>query len=156
MEFPRRAGIYQITHLSSGESYVGAAANLNSRLRGHLSQIRNESHPSPLIHEKFSPYVESEISVTVLEQCEVSKLGERESYWISNLRPSLNAGGGRHRSKVRHPGGTVDVFARLSADTVDKFDEIVAGFKPATSRSAVIAMVLEQYVEQQWKSHKKG
>ncbi len=48
------------------------------------------------------------------------------------------------------PAGTKDVFARLSADVVDKLDTLVNEMKPATSRSAVIALMIEQYVEERW------
>jgi hypothetical protein len=40
------------------------------------------------------------------------------------------------------------VFARLDPETVGRLDEIVAAMRPVTSRSAVIAMLIQQFVEE--------
>jgi hypothetical protein len=42
--------------------------------------------------------------------------------------------------------GTKDVFARLQEQEVDELDRIVKEITPATSRAAVIAMLIRQYI----------
>lgn len=53
------------------------------------------------------------------------------------------------------PTGTKDVFARLDAGTVDQFDQIVNAMRPVTSRSAVIAMLIQQFVEEKGRGGKE-
>ena len=53
------------------------------------------------------------------------------------------------------PQGTKDVFARASAELVDRFDELVDAMEPATSRSAVIVMLIQRFVEERWAEHEK-
>ncbi len=68
-------------------------------------------------------------------------------------RPSKTDRPEPHRQS-RAPG-TRDVFARVDAATVDKLDELVDGIRPATSRSAVIALLIQQYVDREWPEHEK-
>lgn len=53
------------------------------------------------------------------------------------------------------PEGKKDVFARLNEDVVDKLDELVSDIEPATSRSALIAMMIERYVAEHYPKREK-
>ncbi len=64
-------------------------------------------------------------------------------------RPKKGSGESAKPSGSRG-AGKKDVFARLDEDVVDKLDEIVEGIRPKTTRSSLIAGLVEQYVEQEY------
>ena len=75
-------GIYKITHIQSGKCYVGQAANIADRWRQHVKRgvgaedwTRNKLYPA-----MYSLGVEN-FSFEIIEECERSKLNEREKYW---------------------------------------------------------------------------
>lgn len=75
-------GIYKITNIQNGMCYVGQAANIAERWRQHIKRgvgaeapTRNKLYPAMLAIgvENFT--------FEVIEECERSKLDEREDYW---------------------------------------------------------------------------
>ena len=75
-------GIYKITHIQSGKCYVGQAANIADRWKQHVKRgvgaedwTRNKLYPA-----MYSLGVEN-FSFEIIEECERSKLNEREDYW---------------------------------------------------------------------------
>lgn len=53
-------------------------------------------------------------------------------------------------TKKERPEGTRDFFTRVDEDLADKFDTLVNDMTPATSRSAVLAMLVQRFVAAQW------
>lgn len=75
-------GIYKITHIDSGKCYVGQAVSLSDRWRQHVKRgvgaedwTRNKLYPA-----MYSLGVEN-FSFEIIEECDRSKLNEREDYW---------------------------------------------------------------------------
>lgn len=77
-----KTGIYKITNLHNGMCYVGQAVNIADRWRQHIKRglgaeapTRNKLYPAMLAIgvENFS--------FEIIEECERSKLNEREDYW---------------------------------------------------------------------------
>jgi hypothetical protein len=77
-----KTGIYKITNLHNGMCYVGQAVNIADRWRQHIKRglgaetpTRNKLYPAMLAIgvENFS--------FEIVEECERSKLNEREDYW---------------------------------------------------------------------------
>ena len=75
-------GIYKITHIQSGKCYVGQAANIADRWKQHVKRgvgaedwTRNKLYPA-----MYSLGVEN-FSFEIIEECERSKLNEREDHW---------------------------------------------------------------------------
>ena len=75
-------GIYKITNIESQKCYVGQAADIASRWKQHIKRgigaeapTRNNLYPAMLKHgvEYFT--------FEIVEECERSKLNEREDYW---------------------------------------------------------------------------
>ena len=75
-------GIYKITNIQNGMCYVGQAANIAERWRQHIKRgvgaeapTRNKLYPAMLTFgvENFT--------FEVIEECDRSKLDEREDYW---------------------------------------------------------------------------
>ena len=93
-------GIYRITNLINGKTYVGQSVNIEKRFWDH----RCVSHESNK-HLKYAlmKYGKENFKYEVLEECSAEMLDEREIYYISTLAPEYNAtsggqGRGRHLS----------------------------------------------------------
>lgn len=75
-------GIYKITNLTNQMCYVGQAANLAERWKQH---IKRGLGADPVTKNKLYPAMKTigveNFSFEVIEECERSKLDEREDYW---------------------------------------------------------------------------
>lgn len=75
-------GIYKITNLTNQMCYVGQAANLAERWKQH---IKRGLGADPITKNKLYPAMKAigveNFSFEVIEECERSKLDEREDYW---------------------------------------------------------------------------
>ncbi len=75
-------GIYKITNLTNQMCYVGQAANLAERWKQH---IKRGLGADPITKNKLYPVMKAigveNFSFEVIEECERSKLDEREDYW---------------------------------------------------------------------------
>ena len=75
-------GIYKITNLQNQMCYVGQAANLSDRWKQHIKRGLGAETPTK---NKLYPIMQSvgveNFSFEVIEECDRSKLNEREDYW---------------------------------------------------------------------------
>lgn len=84
-------GIYRIDG-PSGKFYIGSAKWLSRRWIEHKRDLRRGTHGNPILQAAWSKYGEEKFSLTVLEYIDdVSKLIEREQFWIDQL-DAVNAG----------------------------------------------------------------
>ena len=78
------SGIYKITYIPTGESYIGKSTNVNKRWQEHLKSAYNLgtiAHSS--LHTKMSRDGVWNFTFELIEQVEKDKLNEREKYWIN-------------------------------------------------------------------------
>ena len=78
----QHTGIYKITNIDNKKCYIGQAVSLSDRWRQHVKRgvgaedwTRNKLYPA-----MYSLGVEN-FTFEVIEECERSKLNEREDYW---------------------------------------------------------------------------
>lgn len=94
-------GIYKITNLLDGRSYIGQSRNIENRFKEHL--YHNESPIDKDIHELGA----NNFSFDILEICNESDLDLKEEYYI-NFYNSINNGynmikGGQHNIGESNP-----------------------------------------------------
>lgn len=82
-ELPSTSGIYKITNLINGHSYIGQALNIfhrcnNNHVYGATTKATSHYH----IYQAFNKYGQDNFKVEVIELCPPEKLNEREVYWI--------------------------------------------------------------------------
>lgn len=77
-------GIYKITNIHNGKSYVGQAVNVQERWRQHIKRgcgaetpTRNKLYPAMLEEGVYNFYFE------LLEECPREQLDSKEDYWQS-------------------------------------------------------------------------
>lgn len=92
-------GIYKITKISNGKSYIGQSNDIERRFQEHKTKI---DIPIEIAIRKYGV---AAFSFEVLEECDLSHLDEREKYWISfyntykGVGYNCNPGGGNNRGE---------------------------------------------------------
>lgn len=77
------AGIYKITHIDSGKSYIGQTVNMKDRWRTHLKRgLGIEAPSSNKFYQSMYELKPWNFTWEVLETCKKEELNEKEKYWI--------------------------------------------------------------------------
>jgi hypothetical protein len=85
---PAECGIYKITCLITGDTYVGCSSNLRNRLYKHKRNTGRAVQKD--LKKLINLYTWDAFSWEVLETCDTDAKFERETYWIQELKPTLN------------------------------------------------------------------
>jgi group I intron endonuclease len=76
------SGIYKITHIQSGKTYIGQSENINRRLNAHKNWFKN---PTRIINRHLYNYAKTytidDFNFEIIEYCEIDLLDEKELYW---------------------------------------------------------------------------
>lgn len=141
---PDAPGVYLLTNDVSGDSYVGSAMNVRSRIKDHLSAIKTRKCSRLMLRavERHG----SAFTARLLEQCPCAERRNRERAWVAKLRPTLN------RAPVNDNGANIEETAAigltLSSANLDGLRELADAmeFKPRISQlvNAAIAEFLER------------
>jgi group I intron endonuclease len=83
-------GIYQITNLRNGKSYVGSAVRFNSRWRLHKTQLSQGKHHSVVMQRAWDKYGETAFEFKRLLVCAKEDLLWFEQRAIDVLKPAYN------------------------------------------------------------------
>lgn len=91
-------GIYKITYIKTGESYIGRSKDIRNRWKQHiLSSLNIGSIAHTTFHNFLSEKGLQNFTFEVLEEVAPDKLSEREKYWIAfyetNKQLNSNIGG---------------------------------------------------------------
>jgi len=76
------SGIYLITNWINGKVYIGSSNNLYERSVRHLLRIKGGKHDNPHLQTAMNKYGIENFHFFVMEECEPSKLIEREQFYI--------------------------------------------------------------------------
>jgi group I intron endonuclease len=135
---PQKSGIYSITHVPTGLEYIGSSTRIQSRIKGHKNDLKNNRHHSQRLQNYWNKYSESEFIFSVVELVELpERLIEREQSHIDFRKPAFNmsptAGsclGSRHTeeskkrasisTKSRHPDWKIKVSKALQGHPVSE------------------------------------
>lgn len=83
-------GIYQITNLQNGKSYVGSAVNFRHRWREHVRQLSTNTHHSKVMQRAWDKYGEAAFEFKKLLVCAKADLIWFEQRAIDTLKPAYN------------------------------------------------------------------
>ena len=78
-------GIYLITCKSNNKKYVGSSSNINQRWISHKSRLKNNKH-TPILQNIYNKYGLCSLEFSILEECEINIIVEREQYWYNHLK----------------------------------------------------------------------
>lgn len=86
-----RCGIYQIQCLVSKKSYVGSSKRIEGRWYEHRYLLKKGTHTSPRLQQAWTKHGEANFVFSILEECSVEKLFEREQHYIDLCRRDYNS-----------------------------------------------------------------
>lgn len=75
-------GIYLIKNKINGKCYVGQADNIERRWKEHKRHYKLEKHKNQLIYKAFNKYGIENFSFSIIEECLVEELDEKEIFYI--------------------------------------------------------------------------
>lgn len=78
-------GIYKITNLINGKIYIGQSRNIKKRWQNHKCAAHNPNNKAynyPL-YRAMRKYGIENFDFSILENCQINQLNEREKYWIT-------------------------------------------------------------------------
>jgi group I intron endonuclease len=80
------SGVYAITHLLSGRSYIGSSRDIISRWAGHQNQLKANTHHSSYLQKAWNKYGSKAFCFVVLEPCAEAIRVQREQFWIDQIQ----------------------------------------------------------------------
>lgn len=86
----KQAGVYAITHTSTGKCYVGSTVNLNKRRNEHFGSLRRGDHHSLKLQRAWNNYGETAFKFEVLVRCVITRRLIHEQLALDTLRPAYN------------------------------------------------------------------
>ncbi|MCK3776223.1 GIY-YIG nuclease family protein [Ensifer sesbaniae] len=137
------SGIYSLTHVETGKSYVGASINLKRRSFLHFRSLYLKKHYCDKMQADYdaSASGNSAFEFRVVELCELEQLAEREAHHMEIINPAYNsnaAGGGvrpavtdEFREKMRKR--TTGTQLRYTGDYVTPFGTFPSSYRAAAA-----------------------
>lgn len=75
-------GIYKITDLTTGQSYIGQSVDIRERFRQHIKTSLSYGKATNKLYQTMQKSGQSNFTFEILEKVPRDKLNERETYWI--------------------------------------------------------------------------
>lgn len=85
-----KPGIYRITRIDNGDTYVGSSAFIYQRWSQHRVLLRKGKHHSPRLQRSWTKHGEDAFEFVILEECEVDQLLVREQFHLDALSAIYN------------------------------------------------------------------
>ena len=92
-------GIYKITLLKDGRSYIGSSVGVERRWTDHKRDLKGNYHHSRHLQRAWNKYGADAFGFEILEKCDVEGLDDdaikellfqREQFWFDSIRPEFN------------------------------------------------------------------
>ena len=83
-------GIYLISNLINNKIYVGQSINIEKRWTQHKRELRNNIHENKRLQNAWNKYGEENFEFSIVEECDINQLNQREIYWISKFNSCVN------------------------------------------------------------------
>lgn len=121
MSYKKIPGIYKIECLQTGKVYVGSAVSIKARWASHRSDLRGNRHPNKHLQNAWNKYGEQSFAFSVIEECEIEQLIDREQHWIDSLN-ACSPEFGMNNS----PTASTTIGFRHSSETKEKLSKIAS------------------------------
>ena len=110
-------GIYKIENLMNHKKYIGQASDIYWRWYHHKSDLNTNHHHNKHLQSAWNKYGANNFDFSIIEQCSLNKLDERETYWINKF-DSYNTGynldlGGKGIRGYKHTKEELDKMHRI-------------------------------------------
>lgn len=85
-------GIYKIESINNNKPYIGSSNNIERRWNEHIRQLNKGEHHSIKLQRAWNKYGEDNFVFTIIEECEINELLNREHYYIYEVYNSIDLG----------------------------------------------------------------
>jgi len=82
------SGVYGITHVASGRSYIGSSRDVIGRWACHQKQLSRSKHHSAYLQNAWNKYGKDAFVFVLIERCRLPQLISREQFWIDQAQAS--------------------------------------------------------------------
>lgn len=108
------SGIYGITHISSGRSYIGSSRDIVGRWADHQKRLNAGTHHSRKLQGAWKKYGAPAFHFVIIEQCSAIDRTVREQFWIDQAQASTR-GFGFNVSSSAYGSSHPDISAKIAA-----------------------------------------
>ncbi len=118
-------GIYKITKISTGKSYIGQSNDIERRFKEHQTKGKTSRIPVDIAIKKYGI---NAFTYEILEECSLNKLNEKEEYWIkyyNTVQNGYNCSIGGNQQSIGENNGR----AKLTEQDVIKIRKAYANHK---------------------------
>ena len=96
-------GIYKVKNLINSKVYIGQSVDIEKRWSTHIAELNNNYHYNAHLQRAWNKYGKENFEFSIVEECDVNQLNQREIYWISKFNSyedgyNLTSGGGNTES----------------------------------------------------------
>jgi group I intron endonuclease len=85
----KHPGIYLIESKLNNKQYIGSSINVYVRVRGHKRDLLKNRHANIKLQNHYNKYGIDDFTYTLVEECDIDVLIEREQYWYDKLNPEF-------------------------------------------------------------------
>ena len=78
------SGIYKIKNIVTDDIYVGQTNNFDRRFAEHKRDLNNQKAANIHLQRAWNKYKECSFEFSIVEECPVEKLNEREMFWVAH------------------------------------------------------------------------
>lgn len=96
-------GVYKISCLETGDSYIGSAYNISTRWARHKKDLFKGNHHSIFLQRAWIKYTSERFIFEVIEECEKDLVLEKEQLYLDLLHPTYNM-----TKSVKGSGGRIE------------------------------------------------
>jgi group I intron endonuclease len=75
-------GIYSIRNIINNKIYIGQSKNFIKRKLNHIRELTRNKHANIHLQNSWNKYGKLNFIFSILEQCDILLLSEREQYWL--------------------------------------------------------------------------
>ena len=87
----QKTGVYKIRNVINNKFYIGSTTGLlKSRCVTHRSKLRHKKHKNPHLQNAWNKYGENNFEFSLIENCGINEIFNREQYYIDTLKPEYN------------------------------------------------------------------
>jgi group I intron endonuclease len=80
------SGIYSITNIIDGKSYIGSAKNIKERLKTHKSKLKLGNHINPHLQYAWNKYGEDSFKFEIMEEAPINELLKAEQVYLDIVK----------------------------------------------------------------------
>jgi group I intron endonuclease len=95
------SGIYSIRNIENGKVYIGSAVSIKKRWQGHKLLLGKKCHENSRLQNAWNKYGAEKFDFQILESVDdISRLIEREQFWMDEAKAANKAAGYNLRPKA--------------------------------------------------------